>query len=269
MPELPEVETIRAGLSTLLRNARISGFSLKDRRLMPEKEEKRWAEALPGRRLSQFTRKGKYLGITLDNDSRLVFHLRMTGQLLVMDASAAPAKPRMTLTFDQNKALHFVDQRRFGEAWLQSPEQDWPARMGLGPDALEMTEDDFVKEVRRRQAPIQNILLDQRVIAGIGNIYAQEALFQAGITPKRRGRRVKPEEARRLFQAVQMTLKKAIASRGTSSRNYLDASGEAGSAQLWHAVYRKANKPCVSCKKLLKASKIGGRGVTYCRGCQK
>jgi len=140
----------------------------------------------------------------------------------------------------------------------------------LGPDALnDLQEGDFVRLVKSRTTRIQPLLMDQRTLAGVGNIYAQEALFKAAIRPSRPGNRLTAAEAARLFGTLQETLKTAISHRGSSSRNYRDTKGEEGSAQTLHAVYRKGGKPCTRCGGILRATRVGGRGSVFCPRCQK
>jgi formamidopyrimidine-DNA glycosylase len=284
MPELPEVETVRRDLEKALLNDSALSVHVYDRRLMNKREEKLWQAMLPGQRWQGFTRRGKYLWIDLSNEWRLEFHLRMTGQLLVASPSAGAvplptgegaerpgeAKSRLSINFSSGKTLRFCDQRRFGEAWLLPPGKAYHSKHPLGPDALsELRIDDFVKLVRSRTTRIQALLMDQHLLSGVGNIYAQEALFKAGIRPNRSGRRISKAEAARLFETLQETLQTAITHRGSTSRNYRDAYGEEGSAQTLHAVYRKGGKPCPHCKSSLKAARVGGRGTVYCAQCQK
>ena len=193
----------------------------------------------------------------------------MTGQLLV-DSAPVEKGPRLLITFASGKNLGFHDQRRFGEAWLLPPGKAYHSKYPLGPDALsELQRDDFVALVRKRTTRIHALLMDQKLLSGVGNIYAQEALFKAAIRPGRPGNRITKLEAARLYDVLQETLQTAIAYRGSSSRNYRDANGEEGSAQTLHAVYRKGGTPCPRCGIPLKASRVGGRGSVFCPQCQK
>jgi len=268
MPELPEVETIRRDLEKILRGDAVCALEVGDRRLLSETEEARWRRGVFGHAWTHFDRHGKYLSIALENGRRILFHLRMSGQLILNGAPPAP-KARLRLNFVSGRTLAFCDQRRFGEVWLLEPGESWRSSKVLGPDALnELSREAFVKIVRARSARIQPILMDQRLMAGVGNIYAQEALFRARLRPSRPGRRVKIAEAERLYDALRQTLETAIERRGSTSRNYRDAYGQAGAAQSLHAVYRKGGKPCPRCAQALRAVRIGGRGSVYCPGCQ-
>lgn len=269
MPELPEIETIRRDLQIELRGERLASIEVSDRRLMTAQEERHWKEATLGRTWAGFERHGKYLIVVLDDKSRLVFHLRMTGQLVV-SAGESKAKRRLRLRFAGGKTLDLIDQRRFAEVWFRAPQEPLRTTTPLGPDALTgLNRDLFLHILKRRTTRIQPLLMDQRLIAGVGNIYAQEALFKALIRPSRPGRRITREEGGRLFEALQETLRQAIDHRGSTSRNYRDGYGKEGSAQTLHAVYRRGGKPCPRCSTPLKAGRIGGRGTVYCPQCQR
>ena len=244
-------------------------FEVFDKRLMSPREARRAAEAIVGKRWLGFHRKGKYLWAELEDQSRIVIHLRMTGQLIVHE-KGTQAKPRLRVSFQSGRTLSLYDQRRFAEVWHLAPGETWRSRNPIGPDALnELRRDQFVRLVKSRTTRIQPLLMDQRFLSGVGNIYAQEALFKAAIRPTRPGFRVTEEEAARLFDTLQETLKTAISHRGSSNRNYVDASGEPGSAQTLHAVYRKGGKPCPRCGGTLRMARVGGRGSVFCPECQK
>ena len=268
MPELPEVETIRRGLEKELKDAIITGFEVRDRRLLSRAHEKKWLPRLTGQSLRRFHRHGKYLEIGLENTDRFIVHLRMTGQLLISTSAEIAAKPRFILTFHDGRALTFVDQRRFGEVWLLKSGDAGPSRAPLGPDALDITLADFKTGLRAKTGPIQAVLLDQSVLAGIGNIYAQEALFLAKIRPTRKTQRLKAPDLDTLHTALAATLAAAIQARGSSSRNYRDVYGEEGAAQIAHAVYQKAGRPCIRCHTSLRGVRVGGRSSVYCPTCQ-
>lgn len=269
MPELPEVETIRLDLAASLAGETANTFEVFDSRLLSTRKSREWALLICGQSWRSFGRKGKYLWVELSNGYRLFFHLRMTGQLVLIP-NRSQEKPRMKITFSNGKHLFLYDQRRFAEIWLLSPGEGWRRNNPLGPDALtELTEDTFSRLLKGRTTRIQPLLLDQRRLAGVGNIYAQEALFKAAIRPSRASKRLKSEEAAKLFVALRETLETAIAYRGSSSRNYLDATGQKGQAQTLHAVYRRGGLPCLKCRESLRTIRIGGRGSVYCPRCQK
>jgi formamidopyrimidine-DNA glycosylase len=270
MPELPEIETIRRDLESLLVGEIISSFEVLDKRFLSSRDTALWLPHLTGQSVRTLGRKGKYLWLTLENKYQLFFHLRMTGQLIVEAESPTSEKPRVRLGFKSGKVLTLYDQRRFAEGWLVAPEAIWREHNPLGPDALdELDLARFAAILRGRTTAVQPLLMDQRRVAGIGNIYAQEALFKAAIRPTRPSARISKAETVRLFAALQETLLAAISHRGSTSRNYRDARGESGTAQTLHAVYRKGGKPCLRCTTLLRATRVGGRGTVYCPRCQK
>lgn len=269
MPELPEVETIRRDLETLLTRRRITRFEVQDTRFLSPQKTKQWATLLQGQLIEAFGRKGKYLWLTCSNRYRLVIHLRMTGQLIV---GSHPSKslPRMRLTFESGETLSLFDQRRFAEGWLLAPEEELRSGNPLGPDALnDLDHSLFAQTIKGRTTAIQPLLLDQRRIAGIGNIYAQEALFKALIRPTRPSRRISAKESTVLFEALKETLETAITHRGSTSRNYTDGRGAKGSAQTLHAVYQKGGQPCPRCHSVLRTVRVGCRGSVFCPRCQK
>lgn len=269
MPELPEVETIRRDLSKHYLQQSVIGTQIADPRLMSLSSLHAWKKRVHGQTWMELQRQGKYLQVVLASGERIVFHLRMTGQLVILDRPPA-MKWRMRLRFQNAKDLYFCDQRRFGEVWLLSKDQPWHNQHLPGPDALnELTRKKFGEILAKRTTRIHPLLLDQRRISGIGNIYSQEALFRAAIRPTRQAGKITKAETTSLFTALRETLKAALEHRGSTSRNYRDAYGRVGSAQLLHAVYRKGGKPCSRCQKPLKSIRVGGRGTVYCSSCQR
>ncbi len=294
MPELPEVETIRRDLDPHLVGHAVVRLEVRDRRLLSQIDEERFRRALSGKVWTALTRKGKYLVARMANGSELIFHLRMTGQLVLLKKPpllgervqgegwqeirfpSPPPSPdgrgnnwRMLLEFDHGVGLAFYDQRRFGEVFLRSPKDAWPGKTALGPDPLNgLSREDFIGMVKDKTTRIKPLLMDQRFLAGVGNIYAQEALFRAAIRPSRPGYRITKMEAGTLFNALRETLLSAIEHRGSTSRNYRDAFGESGSAQKLHAVYRRGGQPCLKCRFVLRETRVGGRGTVYCPRCQ-
>jgi formamidopyrimidine-DNA glycosylase len=279
MPELPEVETIRRDLDPRLRGHAVVRLDIQDRRLMSLQEENRFRKNITASEWTDLSRKGKYLVARLANDFEIIFHLRMTGQLVLqtpngVERAGILEKPlgtgyRMRLEFDHGVCLDFYDQRRFGEVFLKGPKDPWPGKTELGPDPLNgLSQEDFIGMVKEKTTRIKPLLMDQSFIAGVGNIYAQEALFRAFIRPSRPGNKITRNEAGALYKALRETLLSAIEHRGSTSRNYRDAFGESGSAQKLHAVYRRGNQPCLKCRSPLRESRVGGRGTVFCPSCQ-
>jgi formamidopyrimidine-DNA glycosylase len=280
MPELPEVETIRRDLIKVLPGHAVQKIDVRDRRLMSATQESHFREVVIGQRWQSIERKGKYLVARLVNSWEIIFHLRMTGQLVIKTKAGIQKtgildKPiqenyRMLLTFDHGIGLAFFDQRRFGEVWLKGPADPWPGKTTLGPDPLdELDTESFVTMVRKHTTRIKPLLMDQRFLAGVGNIYAQEALFKAAIRPTRPANRISRQEAGSLYKALRETLLSAIDHRGSTARNYRDAFGQSGSAQSLHTVYDRGGEPCLNCRRPLRASRVGGRGTVYCSTCQR
>ncbi len=296
MPELPEIETIRRDLERSLLGGRVRDLTVYDRRLFTESAETHLRKVLLGQIWSAIIRKGKYLLVRLANDWTIVFHLRMTGQLVLEEPNHPQEPCRLRLHFDTRTSspavvsggsmdsllmdpgfrpagvttLAFRDQRRFGEVTLVRPGEELASLAKLGPDPTNgLSCQDFVQLLRGKTTRIKPLLMDQRVLAGVGNIYAQEALFKAAIRPNRPACRLSRAEAERLYESLRETLLSAIEHRGSSSRNYRDAYGKTGTAQTLHRVYRKGGQPCPRCQNVLRSTRVGGRGTVYCSTCQR
>ena len=279
MPELPEVETIRRDLRPHLVGHTVTRVEVNDRRLLTPAQANRLRRAVLGQVWKEIGRKGKYLTVTLANGWEMIFHLRMTGQLMLKTDQGmkevgilgkASGNYRMLLEFDHGIGLAFYDQRRFGEVFLKGPQDKWPGKTESGPDPIDgLSQDDFVGRVRRKTTRIKPLLMDQSFLAGVGNIYAQEALFKAAIRPTRHANRISRDEAGSLFTALRDILLSAIEHRGSTRRDYRDAFGKSGSAQDLHTVYDRGGEPCFKCETALRESRVGGRGTVYCPKCQR
>jgi len=262
MPELPEVETVVRTLRPLIVGRRILNAEFRQLRVLRGSPNET-AEALAGRKVIGIDRYGKFISIRLDR-GYLVVHLGMTGKLLV---NAAPTKwTHAVFTLDRG-VMHFDDQRQFGrvEYGVELPE-----RVGaLGPEPLEVSLADFTKAVKERRSPVKAVLLNQAVVRGVGNIYADEALFRAGVRPVRAAASLSPLRVRRIYDAMREVLAEAIESRGSSVSNYVDADGRKGSFQLAHRVYRRTGEPCVNCGTAIQRILVAQRGTHFCAKCQK
>jgi len=267
MPELPEVETIRRDLEYLLLHQTMTDLHLYDPRLLLKVDEKILRDKLVGQSCMSFNRHGKYFWITFSNQWKLLFHLRMTGQLTLTKPLERFKALRCSFQFREHQ-LNFIDQRRFGEIHLYSPEQAIFTDNHIGPDFLTVSVKQFGDLLKTKQSPIHSLLLNQQLVAGIGNIYSQESLFRARIRPKRLASRLKNKDYSTLHFKLTELLHQAIELRGSTSRNYRDAYGQMGNAQSLHKVYQKSNKPCVDCGHPLKGIKLQGRGVVFCSVCQ-
>ncbi len=272
MPELPEVEVVRRRLLTCLpglvvRDVRVHDATVCD---LPEDELRR---TIAGRRVLGLRRRGKYLMIDLGEPVAagrlLVVHLRMTGQLLFRpEPRGRPA--RFVITFDPSTELHFYDMRRFGRLWSLDPRDEEAFFAALGPEPFSAAFD--VAYLRRalaeRRAPLKAFLLDQRRIAGVGNIYADEALFRARLNPLRAAGTVGPREAQRLHAALLETLQAGIDHEGSSIESFIDPAGRRGSFQEILNVYQRTGEPCRVCGTAIERVVVGGRGTHYCPRCQ-
>jgi formamidopyrimidine-DNA glycosylase len=270
MPELPEVETTRRSLVPHVVGARITGVTVRERRLRtpiaPDFEAR-----LRGRRVVDLERRGKYLLFGLDHDQTLLVHLGMSGSLALTPLDAPPElHDHVDLVFDRRLRMVFNDPRRFG--LMRLGRLDELAELGnVGRDPLNAAPslEEWRNLVRGRRTPIKNLLMDQRLLGGVGNIYASEMLFQAGIRPRRRAAGQRREELQRLGDAMQQVLARAVELGGSSISDYRDANGQPGFFQIHHAVYDRAGEPCRTCAAPIKRIVIGGRSTFYCPRCQR
>lgn len=271
MPELPEVETVAADLRPQLVGAHfIAGHILWPRTLAEPAPDLLNAQ-LAGRQAIDIGRRGKYLLIHLQPAAALIFHLRMTGRLdVVADGAALLSGPHVRAWFalDDGRRLVFTDARKFGRIWLV----DDPGRVvgALGPEPLDrfFTADVLQERLAGRRAAIKAVLLDQRVVAGVGNIYADEALFVAGIHPLRPAADLNAEEVGRLCQALRLVLQESIAARGTLLRDYRTPYGQDGAYQNRLRVYRQAGRPCPRCGAAIERIRVTQRSTHFCPRCQ-
>lgn len=270
MPELPEVETTRRALEARLRGARILRVDVR-RRDLRRPVPADLPDLLAGRHLAGFGRRGKYLILLTDGPEHLIVHLGMSGRLL-LDGAADHPHAHLLFRFADGRRLVFVDPRRFGLVLPVSGEQlpHHPLLAGLGPEPLDPG---FGGAVLRRAfagrlAPVKNLLLDQRVVAGVGNIYACEALFEARIHPFRPAGELDARACGRLARAVRTVLERAIAAGGSSLRDYVAADGRLGNFQNDFRVYDRAGLPCPRCGTPVVREVHAGRSTFFCPRCQ-
>ena len=275
MPELPEVETVAKGV-----NERIRGDVVQSVWLSRFKEPFKtaplpMAEALAGTRIERVHRVGKHIVFDLSRSGidhlQWIVHLGMTGRLLV-SAPDVPVPPHShaILHLSSGRELRFVDARRFGRlALLHTTPGAGERFQGPGREPLTISAEDFAGLFRGRRLPIKAALLNQRLLHGVGNIYADESLFRAGIRPTRMAGRLPRERLTRLHTALQTVLREAIRLGGSSVSDYVDADGAAGFFQLEHRVYMRTGQPCMVCHTPIRRTVIGGRGTHYCPKCQR
>ncbi len=275
MPELPEVETIRRQLSPFLSGKRIVGIEVSDPSLVAPQSPAVFKKDLKGHSIDCISRRGKYLLFELDAGHALVIHLRMTGRLTQATfplPRGARKHLRLVLRFNDGSGLVFHDMRRFGKAFILTREQVTSYWRKLGPEPLgrSFNASYFSKKIEKRTRPIKSLLLDQTIVAGIGNIYADEALFVARIHPMRPSGDLKEAEIGRLVDAIKKTLRRAIKLEGSSIDTYRDSQGQPGRFQETFRVHRRLGKVCPGCGRgLVEKIKVGGRGTYFCPSCQK
>lgn len=279
MPELPEVETIRRDLETLVTGKKIikveivpdpKGF----RALRRFPSEQAFVREVEGRIITLIDRRGKYLLFKLDTGDTLIIHLGMTGQLLYRERTMEREDfTRIAFILDGYE-LRFTDARKFGELYLYSPgryEDLDVSRLGPEPLSDVFTPDYLTQVLAKKKKAIKRVLLDQDVIAGIGNIYSDEILFEARIHPHRPACSLGSQEIRKLHQTTKVVLERAIQLRGTSARDdkFVDAFGRRGNFQGQLKVYQRTEHPCIICGRPIATSKLGGRSAHFCPHCQK
>jgi formamidopyrimidine-DNA glycosylase len=279
VPELPEVETIRRDLEREVVGKKIKTVDVTGvRTIRRHKTKKPFVERLTGTKILGVERRGKYLLLRLDSGDVLVVHLGMSGQLLAAKNAKTPPPLKHThvvLSYSTGGQLRFVDPRTFGEVFITTPgelEAEVPELAHLGFDAYEqvMSWVDFAQLLRSKHTKLKPLLMDQKVIAGLGNIYSDEVLFEAGLRHDRASDSLTSQEVRRLYRAMMDILQEAIKYRGSSlaDEQYRDLFGEVGGFQAHHQVYDREGQPCPRCRNFIVREKAGGRSTFYCAHCQ-
>jgi formamidopyrimidine-DNA glycosylase len=307
MPELPEVETVRRGLAERVIGDRIESVWLSGKPQTFKSPPREIARTLEGARITAVRRMGKHIIIDLADGlaganlslgpasrgratarrsaatrnsqsetrnsrktkavtahTQWIVHLGMTGALQVTRSEAELLKhTHAILQLASGREIRFIDPRRFGRMWVTSGFET------AGIEPLHAGLDEFTVLFRGRKTPIKSALLNQKLLRGLGNIYADESLFRAGIRPRRQAGSLKREELRRLYQSIQQVLKEAIAAGGSSVSDYFDVEGEPGLFQTHHRVYGRGGEPCLVCGTSIKRIVVAGRGTHYCPKCQK
>ena len=277
MPELPEVETVARGLQREVAGRKILTVTLRktdfiDDAAAVERE-------LPGRTIQRVERYGKFLLLHLSGnapaaegseDGALLVHLGMTGILMPRAANEPHLKhTHVLMQLDDGRELRYIDPRRFGRMAYLAGENLRGELKRFGADPLEAGLEEFAKRIRERRARIKALLLDQRVIRGVGNIYADESLWRAKIHPAHLGAQLKPEQVKRLYRVLQEILEKAIVLRGSSISDFLDAEGLPGEYQRHHRVYGREGRACFRCGSTIRRVIVAGRSSYFCPKCQR
>ncbi len=281
MPELPEVETVVRGLNKSISGDTIESVWIGSKKQPLKSPAAKIASTLEGKRILRVHRAGKHIVFDLDGappkrkktlqaaslpeSAQWIVHLGMTGRMVVCEPSAEIVKhTHLVAKLVSGRELRFVDPRMFGKLSVHSGGFD-PG----GVEPLEVAEQDFIKLFRGRKTPIKSALLNQKLLRGVGNIYADESLFRAGIRPRRRASSLTRGDLQRLHRAVQDVLKEAVALGGSSISDYVDADGEEGFFQLQHRVYGREGEPCLVCTTPIRRVVLAGRSSHYCPKCQK
>ncbi len=287
MPELPEVETVAHGVDERIRGELIEGAWFSDKPEPFKTPPAEMAEVLTGSRILRVHRVGKTIVFDLQRPNRegdnapsvqWLVHLGMTGRLLVSEADVPqPPHTHGILTLSSRRELRFVDARRFGRMGLHLPSHGSVPAVeptqrssfaGTGIEPLDISLSDFQALFRGRKTTIKAALLNQKLLHGVGNIYADESLFRAGLRPRRRAARLTRAELARLHSSLQAVLRSAISLGGSSVSDYVDAAGVRGFFQLEHRVYMRTGQPCLVCGTPIRRLIVAGRGTHYCPTCQ-
>lgn len=275
MPELPEVETIRAQLAERIPGRTFASVEVFDPKLVSPAEPEEFVEAVEGRRIESVGRRGKYLLIGLDSEDTLAVHLRMTGRL---HWQAGPPHEeerflRARFHLDDGSTMTFGDMRRFGRAWIVSGspaerEAYWGGRIGVEPLSPQFTARVLERLLADRRGPIKAVLLNQALVAGLGNMYVDEALFQARVHPERPAGSLDAAELKRLHRAIRDRLAAAVAAGGASIDSYRDSLGEKGTMQDLLRVHLHEGEPCPNCRTTIRKTRVAQRGTYWCPRCQ-
>lgn len=271
MPELPEVETTRRGLAPVLTGQRVSHAVVRNRAMRlpvaPSLER-----AIAGACIERLERRAKYLMMVCDRGT-LIVHLGMSGRLWLVDRHVpAAAHDHFDLVLENGLVVRLRDPRRFGLVlWQDTGEAPHPLLAHLGPEPFDAAfcADYLYRQTRNRSAAVKQVIMDSRVVAGVGNIYASEALFRAGINPKLQARRIGRARYAGLVEHIRATLDAAIRAGGSTLRDYVGSHGEAGYFQNEHLVYGRGGEPCLRCGAPVREFRQGQRSTFYCAGCQR
>jgi len=266
MPELPEVETVKRGLERAVLGKKIVEVRVFNPKVIRFPSAAKFKKGLAGAAIKNILRKAKVLILELSNSKSLVIHLKMTGQLVYPGCGKAS---RVSFYFSDGKILDFNDQRLFADLRLMDRWQDLKFIQNLGPEPFEISTERFIEMLDTKKTKIKPLLMDQAFISGIGNLYAAEALFGAGIDPCRPANSLTDKECTVLLKVIKDTLNKAIEHKGSSVDQYVQLSGQPGGFAKYHKVYDRRGLPCFVCKTPIQRIALGGRGTYFCPKCQR
>jgi len=269
MPELPEVETIKNELAPHITGRTLTDFTFLWEGIVKEPSLEKFRSRLTGQKVLALNRYGKYLAATMSNGVFLFFHMKMSGSLITgHNSSEAPKYTRAIIHLDNRTFVFFNDPRKFGRMWLAEDNRSVLDKLGPEPLEDEFTPLVLAELLKKRVAPIKALLLDQSLIAGIGNMYADEALFAARIHPLRTGKSLNPGEVKKLHTVIRQVLTRAIDRKGASIINYFRPSGDIGSAHEEFNVAHGQGKHCPNCGTPIKRITVRNRGSYFCPKCQ-
>ena len=270
MPELPEVETIVCDLREPLVGHKFTGVRVGWEKLVARPTVEEFEQGLVGRTILGLKRRGKYLVFALSGGGSLIVHLRMTGRLLIKNSDDELDKhDHLIFELDDGRELRFNNVRKLGRVYLVDDEDEIVGKLGPEPLDDDFAPADFAVLLSARRGMIKPLLLNQRFMAGVGNIYADEALFAARIHPERKADTLAAAEIERLYHAIRRVLRQGIENRGTTFSAYRDAEGREGRNQEYLRVFRRMGYPCPRCGMPIKRTVVGGRGTYFCPRCQK
>ena len=272
MPELPEVETIKRELEKAIINKKIVDVIVNNPKVIREPKKDKFIKALKNVKIKKIIRKGKLLIIELSSGKFLTIHLKMTGQLIYPSTTlgTSPQKAtRVSFKFSDGKILDFNDTRLFGELRIVDHWQNLKFIEELGPEPFEIDAKKFSAMLKNRKTKIKVLIMDQKFISGIGNLYANEALFRAKIDPRKPADSLSDKEKELLFKKIKSVLQQAIKYGGSSVVDYVRVSGKKGTYTQFHQVYDREGEKCYKCKGKVKRIVLGGRGTYFCSVCQK
>ena len=270
MPELPEVETVKNELAPYVKGRRITDITLNWEGIVKEPHPAEFRARLIGKKITTVSRRGKYLFFNLDSKETLIIHLKMTGSLLLEpDSARLDSYIRAVIHLEGGVNIHFRDPRKFGAMRLVSDTK--PVVKKLGPEPLEanFTPGLLARRLQNRKAPLKAILNDQTAVAGLGNMYADEALFSARLHPLKPGSSLSPDEVKRLHQSIKKVLSAAIEDKGASTNTYFRPGGEKGTAHFQFKVAHQIGKNCPRCGAPIERIRVRNRGSYFCPRCQR
>lgn len=271
MPELPEVETVRSILLPHIVGQKITTTTISLPKVIANMQPKEFIAKMQGQTITNFTRRGKFLTLHLDSGAYVVVHFRMTGTLTVENTQTSPEKhTNLRLTFANGQELRYIDSRGFGHWWYFEPnEKDTSGQQLLGPEPENVTSEYLHQKLTKRQAPIKSLLLDQHIVAGVGNIYADEICFRTQIRPDRAGNTLTKPEIEKLAVNIPAVINEFIQIHRVPFSDFINSKGKSYQKSTNRLVYGRSSEPCQKCGHALIGTRIGQRSSVFCEHCQK